>query len=54
MALGFLATPDEPLDLPDMHLCGCRGWYPYTFAAWAAAEQHLQDHQCSERHLRRL
>jgi hypothetical protein len=31
MALGFLATPDEPLDLPDMHLCGCRGWYRYTF-----------------------
>ena len=31
MALGFLVTPDEPLDLPDMHLCGCRGWYPYTF-----------------------
>ena len=31
MALGFLATPDEPLDLPDMHLCGCRGWYPYAY-----------------------
>jgi len=31
MALGFFATPDEPLDLPDMHLCGCMGWYSYTF-----------------------
>jgi hypothetical protein len=31
MALGFLATPDEPLDLPDMYLCGCRGWYPYAY-----------------------